>query len=119
MRLLPTRVLLSSGRLSRLSLTHSLLLLLLFRLRHTLPALQIFPHGSTDALPFATMGSGSLNAMAVFEAGYKDDMTKAEAMELAARAIRRCGAGKGCKGVELTAVPSTALQHSCQGLCAA
>ncbi|KAF6252229.1 nucleophile aminohydrolase [Scenedesmus sp. NREL 46B-D3] len=34
----------------------------------------IFPHGSTDALPYATMGSGSLNAMAVFEAGYKDDM---------------------------------------------
>lgn len=54
---------------------------------------QIFPHGSTDALPFATMGSGSLNAMAVFESGYKDDMSKAEAMELAARAIRRCVGG--------------------------
>jgi hypothetical protein len=37
------------------------------------------------------MGSGSLNAMAVFEQGYKDDMTKEEAMELAARAIRRWG----------------------------
>lgn len=48
----------------------------------------IYPHGSTDSLPFATMGSGSLNAMAVFEQGYKDDMTKEEAMELAARAIR-------------------------------
>ncbi|KAF8054987.1 PBB2 [Scenedesmus sp. PABB004] len=48
----------------------------------------IFPHGSTDALPYATMGSGSLNAMAVFEAGYKDDMTREEAMALAARAIR-------------------------------
>jgi hypothetical protein len=54
---------------------------------------QIFPHGSTDALPFATMGSGSLNAMAVFEAGYKDDMTREEAIDLATRAIRRyvCG----------------------------
>jgi 20S proteasome alpha/beta subunit len=52
---------------------------------------QIFPHGSTDALPYATMGSGSLNAMAVFEAGYKDDMSREEAMALAARAIRRCG----------------------------
>lgn len=30
----------------------------------------------------------SLNAMAVFEAGYKDDMSKEEAMELVARAIR-------------------------------
>lgn len=35
------------------------------------------------------MGSGSLNAMAVFEAGYKDDMTQDEAIALAARAIRR------------------------------
>ena len=33
--------------------------------------LQVYPHGSTDSLPFCTMGSGSLNAMAVFEAGYK------------------------------------------------
>merc|ERR1719201_1449299 len=36
----------------------------------------VFPHGSTDALPFCTMGSGSLNAMAVYESGYKEDMTK-------------------------------------------
>jgi len=35
----------------------------------------VYPHGSTDSLPFVTMGSGSLAAMAVFEAGYKDDMT--------------------------------------------
>lgn len=31
----------------------------------------VYPHGSTDQLPYATMGSGSLNAMAVFENGYK------------------------------------------------
>ena len=55
----------------------------------TLHALcQVYPHGSTDALPFVTMGSGSLNAMSVFESGYKEDMTKEEAMELVARAIR-------------------------------
>ncbi|KAG2446249.1 hypothetical protein HXX76_000841 [Chlamydomonas incerta] len=48
----------------------------------------IYPHGSTDSLPFATMGSGSLNAMAMFEAYYKDDMTRQEAMELVARGIR-------------------------------
>lgn len=29
----------------------------------------VYPHGSTDALPYVTMGSGSLNAMAVFESG--------------------------------------------------
>eukprot|EP01025_Chloroclados_australasicus_P063871 TRINITY_DN8465_c1_g1_i1.p1 TRINITY_DN8465_c1_g1~~TRINITY_DN8465_c1_g1_i1.p1 ORF type:complete len:269 (+),score=15.78 TRINITY_DN8465_c1_g1_i1:184-990(+) len=48
----------------------------------------VYPHGSTDSLPFATMGSGSLNAMAVFEAGYKDDMSKQEAMDLVSRAIQ-------------------------------
>lgn len=48
----------------------------------------VYPHGSTDSLPFATMGSGSLNAMAVFEAGYKDNMTKEEAMALVAASIR-------------------------------
>lgn len=34
----------------------------------------IYPHGSTDRLPFVTMGSGSLAAMAIFEAGYKPNM---------------------------------------------
>jgi 20S proteasome subunit beta 2 len=48
----------------------------------------VYPHGSTDALPFATMGSGSLNAMAVFEAGYKDGMSRDEAIALVTRAIR-------------------------------
>ncbi|KAK8982831.1 hypothetical protein V6N11_060152 [Hibiscus sabdariffa] len=35
----------------------------------------IYPHGSTDTLPFATMGSGSLAAMAVFESKYKEGLT--------------------------------------------
>lgn len=34
------------------------------------------------------MGSGSMNAMAVFEADYKDDMTQEEAEKLVARAIK-------------------------------
>jgi 20S proteasome subunit beta 2 len=34
----------------------------------------IAPHGSTDKLPFVTMGSGSLNAMAVFESKWRKDM---------------------------------------------
>lgn len=37
--------------------------------------LQIYPHGSTDTLPFATMGSGSLAAMAIFESKYKEGLT--------------------------------------------
>ncbi|GFR41525.1 hypothetical protein Agub_g2221 [Astrephomene gubernaculifera] len=48
----------------------------------------IYPHGSTDSLPFATMGSGSVNAMAMFEAYYQEDMDRQQAMELVARAIR-------------------------------
>ncbi len=35
----------------------------------------IHPHGSTDKLPYVTMGSGSLAAMAVFEAGWQPNMT--------------------------------------------
>ncbi|KAF2076438.1 hypothetical protein CYY_002241 [Polysphondylium violaceum] len=47
----------------------------------------IYPHGSTDQLPYVTMGSGSLAAMAVFEAKYKTDMTRDEAIQLVAEAI--------------------------------
>lgn len=49
---------------------------------------SIYPHGSTDKLPFVTMGSGSLAAMSVFESGYKDDLTEEEARDLVRRAIR-------------------------------
>jgi len=35
----------------------------------------IHAHGSTDKLPYVTMGSGSLAAMAVFESAYKEHMT--------------------------------------------
>ena len=48
----------------------------------------IYPHGSTDKLPYVTMGSGSLAAMAVFESGYADDMTEAAAVALVADAVR-------------------------------
>lgn len=48
----------------------------------------VHPHGSVDQLPYATMGSGSLAAMAIFEAGYKDDLEEAEAVELCANAIK-------------------------------
>lgn len=34
----------------------------------------IHPHGSTDKLPYVTMGSGSLAAMAVFESGWQPNM---------------------------------------------
>merc|ERR1712137_1182686 len=48
----------------------------------------VYPHGSTDKLPFVSMGSGSLAAMAMLEMGYKDSLTEAEAKALVTRAIR-------------------------------
>lgn len=48
----------------------------------------VYPHGSTDKLPYVTMGSGSLAAMSVFETGYKDDLSEAEAIDLVAEAIK-------------------------------
>jgi len=47
----------------------------------------IYPHGSTDKLPFVTMGSGSLAAMSIFETGYRPNLEKAEAMALVAKAV--------------------------------
>mmetsp|Transcript_114750 Transcript_114750/g.199594 ORF Transcript_114750/g.199594 Transcript_114750/m.199594 type:complete len:281 (-) Transcript_114750:251-1093(-) len=49
----------------------------------------VAPHGSTDRLPYVTMGSGSLAAMSVFEAEYKDDMTEKEAIDVVHKAISR------------------------------
>jgi len=47
----------------------------------------IHPHGSTDKLPYVTMGSGSLAAMAVFESGWKPNMEREEALALVTAAI--------------------------------
>lgn len=48
----------------------------------------VYPHGSTDKLPYVTMGSGSLAAMSIFESAYKDNMTEEEAVHLVRDAIR-------------------------------
>ncbi|KAF7844522.1 proteasome subunit beta type-7-B [Senna tora] len=47
----------------------------------------IYPHGSTDSLPFATMGSGSLAAMSLFESKYKEGLTRDEGIKLVVEAI--------------------------------
>jgi len=53
------------------------------------PALYtVYPHGSTDKLPYVTMGSGSLAAMSVFEDGYKVGMDEESAKKLVRDAIR-------------------------------
>jgi len=48
----------------------------------------VYPHGSTDRLPYATMGSGSLAAMAEFERNYKDGLDEKEAIALVNNAIQ-------------------------------
>lgn len=49
---------------------------------------SVYPHGSTDKLPFVTMGSGSLAAMSIFESEYKEEMEEEEAKALVVKAIR-------------------------------
>ena len=47
----------------------------------------VHAHGSTDKLPYVTMGSGSLAAMAMFETKWKTKLTKKEAVKLCSEAI--------------------------------
>lgn len=55
---------------------------------HTGPHLfNIYPHGSTDKLPFTAMGSGTLAAMAVFESRYTENMTEEQGIKLVRDAI--------------------------------
>ncbi|KAL1986544.1 hypothetical protein VTN96DRAFT_6122 [Rasamsonia emersonii] len=48
----------------------------------------VHAHGSTDKLPYVTMGSGSLAAMSVFESNWKPNLNREEAIALAAEAIK-------------------------------
>ncbi|ORY85339.1 nucleophile aminohydrolase [Leucosporidium creatinivorum] len=47
----------------------------------------IAPHGSTDKLPYVTMGSGSLAAMAVFESSWTPKMSRQAAIDIVCEAI--------------------------------
>jgi len=93
---------LNTGRVARLCTANRMLKQFLFRYQGYISAAlvlggvdttgphlySIYPHGSTDSLPYVTMGSGSLAAMAVFEDEYKPDMEEEDAKRLVARAIR-------------------------------
>ena len=62
---------------------------------------HVYPHGSTSKLPYVTMGSGSLAAMAVFEQGWREDITEEEAIALVKDAIlagifNDLGSGSNC-----------------------
>ncbi|XP_029468941.1 proteasome subunit beta type-7 [Rhinatrema bivittatum] len=92
---------LSTGRLPRVATANRMLKQMLFRYQGYIGAAlvlggvdctgphlySIYPHGSTDKLPYVTMGSGSLAAMTVFEDRYKPDMEEEDAKELVREAI--------------------------------
>src|SRR6201999_4641912 len=48
----------------------------------------VHAHGSTDKLPYVTMGSGSLAAMSVFESSWTPKLDREGAIKLAADAIQ-------------------------------
>ncbi|XP_015273923.1 PREDICTED: proteasome subunit beta type-7 [Gekko japonicus] len=93
--------LLSTGRLPRVVTANRMLKQMLFRYQGYIGAAlvlggvdvtgphlySIYPHGSTDKLPYVTMGSGALAAMAVFEDNFKPDMEEEEAKQLVRDAI--------------------------------
>ncbi|XP_026090933.1 proteasome subunit beta type-7-like isoform X1 [Carassius auratus] len=92
---------LSTGRPPRVATANRMLKQMLFRYQGYIGAAlvlggvdcngphlySIYPHGSTDKLPYVTMGSGSLAAMAVFEDRYRPNMEEEEAKRLVRDAI--------------------------------
>ncbi|KZW03254.1 N-terminal nucleophile aminohydrolase [Exidia glandulosa HHB12029] len=93
---------LSTGRQARVVTAMTMLKQMLFRYQgHVGAALvlagvdatgphlfTIAPHGSTDKLPYVTMGSGSLAAMAVFESRWRPNMTREQGIALVSAAIQ-------------------------------
>nr|XP_025865065.1 proteasome subunit beta type-7 [Vulpes vulpes] len=86
---------LSTGRLPRVVTANRMLKQMLFRYQGYIGAAlvlggvdvtgphlySIYPHGSTDKLPYVTMGSGSLAAMAVFEDKFRPDMEVCKSLQ--------------------------------------
>ncbi|KAI6144316.1 nucleophile aminohydrolase [Pisolithus tinctorius] len=76
----------------------------------------VHPHGSTDKLPYVTMGSGSLAAMAVFENGWKPNMEREEALKLVCDAVAAgifndLGSGSNIDACVITATHTEMLRN--------
>ena len=76
----------------------------------------VHAHGSTDKLPYVTMGSGSLAAMSVFETQWKQKMTRDEAVKLASDAIQAgifndLGSGSNVDVCVITAEKTTLMRN--------
>ena len=76
----------------------------------------VHAHGSTDKLPYVTMGSGSMAAMATFESKWKGELSRDEAVALCAEAIKAgifndLGSGSNVDVCVITAEKTTLLRN--------
>ena len=76
----------------------------------------VHAHGSTDKLPYVTMGSGSLAAMAVFETQWRPRLGRDDAIKLASNAIQAgifndLGSGSNVDVCVITAEKTTLLRN--------
>ncbi|KAF2121729.1 nucleophile aminohydrolase [Lophiotrema nucula] len=79
----------------------------------------VHAHGSTDKLPYVTMGSGSLAAMSVFETQWKRDLSRDDAVKLCADAIMAgifndLGSGSNVDVAVITGEKTTLLRNYIQ-----
>ncbi|XP_053577968.1 proteasome subunit beta type-7 [Bombina bombina] len=111
---------LSTGRQARVCTANRILKQLLYRYQGHIGAslivggvdvkgphlYSIYPHGSTDAIPFAALGSGASAAMAVLEDRFKPNMELEDAKQLVTESITAgilCDLGSG-SGVDLCVI---------------
>ena len=76
----------------------------------------VHAHGSTDKLPYVTMGSGSMAAMSVFETQWKPNLTRDDAVKLTSDAIlagifNDLGSGSNVDVCVITAEKATLLRN--------
>ncbi|KAF2751842.1 N-terminal nucleophile aminohydrolase [Sporormia fimetaria CBS 119925] len=76
----------------------------------------VHAHGSTDKLPYVTMGSGSLAAMSVFETQWRPQLDKDAAVELCSQAIlagifNDLGSGSNVDVAVITADKTTLMRN--------
>ena len=76
----------------------------------------VHAHGSTDKLPYVTMGSGSMAAMSVFESSWKNSLSRDDAVALCAEAIQAgifndLGSGSNVDVCVITTEKATLLRN--------
>ncbi|KAG5220990.1 proteasome core particle [Salix suchowensis] len=78
---------LTTGRKPRVVTAMTMLKQMLFRYQGQIGAALVLGGVDSTGLPYVTMGSGSLAAMAVFESDWRPDMSRDEALALVTAAV--------------------------------